>query len=91
MHPAENWGGGWVPIYTVGWAEAYLRAKYHLDPFSRLAAINMGRIFLGGEVLRPLPFGEGERGAYLTLSRLGRGLPPYQVAPSTMHPFGRNR
>ena len=48
--------GGWVLIlhHKVTWAEAYLRAKYQLDPSSRLAAINMGRKFLG---LRPL-FGE---------------------------------
>jgi len=31
-------GEGWVPIYhKVAWAEAYLCAKYHLDPSSRLA------------------------------------------------------
>ena len=29
------------------WAEAYLHAKYHLDPSSRLATINMGRKFWG--------------------------------------------
>jgi len=40
--------------------------------------------------LRPL-FGEGERGPHLTQSRLGRGLPPYQVASLSMQPFGRNR
>jgi len=27
----------------VTWAEAYLRAKWHLDPSSRFVAIDMGR------------------------------------------------
>jgi len=43
----ENWGAvtpflgrSWVPIkHSVTWAEAYLRAKFHLDPSSRLATI----------------------------------------------------
>jgi len=26
-----------VVVYSVAWAEAYLRAKWHLDPSSRLA------------------------------------------------------
>jgi len=29
-------------------AEAYLHAKCHLDPSSRLATVNMGRFFSGG-------------------------------------------
>jgi len=45
---AENWGvvplcgsGGWVPIkHNVARADAYLRAKWHLDPSSRLATIH---------------------------------------------------
>jgi len=36
------------------WAEAYLHAKYHLDPSSRLAIINMGR-----KCGALPPFGEG--------------------------------
>ena len=53
-------GSGLGPHLTpqVAWAEAYLRAKYHLDPSSRLATINMGRKFGGG--LRPLFWGGGE-------------------------------
>jgi len=35
-------------------------------------------------------FGEG-RGPHLTQSRLGRVLPPYQVASSSMQSYGRNR
>ena len=34
---------------------------------------------------------EGERGPHLTQSRLGRGLPPYQVTSWSLQPFGRNR
>jgi len=30
-------------LYNVVWAEAYLRTKWHLDPCSRSAAIDMGR------------------------------------------------
>ena len=48
-------GASWVPSNTVAWAEAYLRAKCHLDPSSRSVTMNMGRKFGG---LRPL-FGEG--------------------------------
>ena len=42
--------------------EAYLHAKYYLDPSSRLATINVGRFFGGGSA----PFGRGERGPRLT-------------------------
>jgi len=41
----------------------------------RLATIDMGRK-VGGAV----PLSVGEPGPYLTQCRLGRGLPPYQVA-----------
>jgi len=112
----------------VTWAEAYLHAKCHLDPSSRLATINMGQKFgkgapppfWGGRTgspsntkspgLRPTstpsgiwmhqaiwpqqkwaekknlggggsaPFWRGGAGPHLTQSRLGWGLPPYQVA-----------
>ena len=44
---AENWGLcpflGECPTQYVPWAEAYLRAKWHLDPSSRLAIMDMGR------------------------------------------------
>jgi len=47
---AENWGlctfrggGAGSPSNTVAYAEAYLRTKWHLDPCSRLTAINVGR------------------------------------------------
>ena len=36
------WGLGphWIPIqYNVAWVEAYLFAKWHLDPSNRLATI----------------------------------------------------
>jgi len=47
----------------------------------------MGRKF-GAD---PRPFGEGERGPYLTQSRLGRDLPPCQVPASFIQPFGHNK
>ena len=81
----ENYGGGLCPfrgekldphLTQFGEGRGYFHAKFHLDPSSRLATINMGRK-LGA--LRPL-IGEGERGLHLTQCRLGRGLPPYQVA-----------
>jgi len=38
------WGGGWVPIEDkVPWAEAYLHTKWHLEPSSRLATVEMSR------------------------------------------------
>jgi len=30
------------PSNTVAWAEAYLRTKWHVDPCSRLATIDVG-------------------------------------------------
>jgi len=41
----------------------------------RLATIAMGR-----KLGALLPFGEGELGSHVTQCRLGRALPPYQVA-----------
>ena len=70
----------------VHWAEAYLHAKYQLDPSTRLATVNVGRKF-GGSA----PFWGRERGPHLTQSRMGRGLPPYQVGSLSMQPFRRNR
>jgi len=43
-----------ILYYNVVWAEAYLRTKWHLDPCSCLAAIDMGR-----KLGTPPPFGEG--------------------------------
>jgi len=41
---APVWRGRWVPIqHNVARAEAYLHAKFHLDPCSRLATTDMGR------------------------------------------------
>ena len=39
----------------------------------------------------PLSAGAGERGHYLIHCGLGQGLPPYQVASLSIHPFGHNR
>jgi len=36
--------GSWFPIlHNVAWAEAYLYTKWHLDPCSRMATVDMGR------------------------------------------------
>jgi len=32
-----------LAVYSVAWAEAYLRTKWRLDPSSRLVTIDMGR------------------------------------------------
>jgi len=60
----------------VAWTKAHLRAKCHLDPPSRLAAIDMTKNWGGGSAL----YGERELGPHLTQCRLSRGLPLYQVA-----------
>ena len=61
---------------NVAWANAYFRTKWHPDPSSCLATIDMGRE--SGACCAP--FRGGELGPHLTQCRLGRGLPPYQVA-----------
>jgi len=38
-----------------------------------------------------VPLSMGELGPYLTQCCLGRGLPPYQVEPWSIQPFGQNR
>jgi len=41
--------GSWITTqHDVGWAEAYLSTKWHLDPLSRLVTTNMGRKLGGG-------------------------------------------
>jgi len=50
----------------VAWAETYLHTKWHLDPFSRLATIDIGQ-----KLGAPSPFGQGELGPHLTQRRLG--------------------
>jgi len=84
---AENWGlcpfGGKGDgslsnaVWSGGQADAYLHAKFHLDPSSRLATTDMGRKLRGG--LCPF-FGKVELGPHLTQCGLGRGLPAYQLA-----------
>ena len=72
------------PSNTVthcGLHTSYLHIKWHLDPFSRLATIDVGRKVGGGLLWPVVPFlGRGLLGPQLTKCRLGRGLPPYQVA-----------
>jgi len=49
----------WVPIqHNVARAEAYLHAKFHLDPCSHLATTDMGR-----KLGAPPPFGVGGAGS----------------------------
>ena len=51
--------GSWVRIqHNVAWAKAYLHAKCHHDPFSRLATVDMGRK-LGGKLCPVLGRGAG--------------------------------
>ena len=68
-------GGEMGPIkHDVAWAEIYLRIKWHLDPSSRLATVDMGR------KLGAVPFyWGGELGPHLTQCGLGQGLSPCQV------------
>ena len=77
---AKNCGSPFVwgscpHLAHCGLDEAHLHAKCRLDPSSRLATVDMGQ-----KMGVPPLFGEGELGPHLTQSRLGRGLPPYQVA-----------
>jgi len=88
--------GSWVPspqsrrqcYNTVAWAEAYLRTKWHLDPSSRLATIDIGQKW---GIVVPLWRELGDLVPHLTQCGLSRGLPPYQLA-SYIHiqPFGHN-
>jgi len=67
--------GSWVPIlHNMAWAEAYIHTKWQPDPSSRLATIDMVR------KVGAMPLFRGKLGLHLTQCRLGRGLPPYQVA-----------
>ena len=92
--PRNGWGRcavffwvSWVPIeHKVAWAEAYLHTKWHLiHPAvwpQRTLAENWGGL---------CPFRGGGLCPHLTQCRVGRGLPPYQVASSSVQPFGHNR
>ena len=55
---------------------------------NRLAKIDMGRKVVAAV---PLSVGMGALGPHLAQCRLGRGLPPYQVASLSTQPFGHNR
>ena len=73
-------------VNNVAWAEAYLCTKWHLDPTSHLATTDMGRkLEEGCARLR-----RGKLGPHLTQCGLGLGLSPYQVATSSIQPFGHN-
>ena len=80
-------GVSWVCIqHNVAWAKAYLRAKWHLYPSSRLATVDTGRKVSGLQCSF-----WGRLGPDLTQYCLGRGLPLYQVPPSSIQPFGSKR
>jgi len=66
----------------MAWAEAHLRTKWHLDPFSRLATTDMGRK-LGA---CPLFSGGGELGPHVAQCGMGRSLPPCQNAKCRLDP-----
>jgi len=67
-----------LAVHSVAWAEGYLCTKWHLDPSSHLATIDMGQELWGRGLLNHFL---GEMGLHLTQRGLGQGLPPYQVAP----------
>jgi len=80
--PKTGWGQGPFFLWELGFhrtpsrlGRAYHKSKWHLSPSSPLATTDIGRK-LGGCA----PLAEGEVGPHLTQCRLGRGLPPYQVA-----------
>jgi len=71
------WEGSWVLIlHNVAWAEAYLHTKWHPNPPSRLTTTDMDQNWGRGTV----PPSLAAAGPHLTQCRLGRDLPPYQVA-----------
>jgi len=66
-------------LVQCGQAEAYYAAKWHLDPSSRLATINMDRGLYGR---RPLPASVNfECGAAVPLSVVQARSPSYTVWP----------
>ena len=78
--------GSWVPIeHNVAWPTPR-PSQWHLSPI-QLFGHNGHWPIIGGCV----PFGEGELGLHLTQCRVGRRLPPYQAASSSLQPFGHNR
>jgi len=60
-------------VYNVALVEAYLRTKWHLDPSSRLATIDIGR-----KLGAMSPFWVGQLAPQLAQCGRGRGLPPCQ-------------
>jgi len=70
---------------NVAWAKAYLITKWHLDPSSRLTTTDIGQNW------GLCPFWGREQGPRLAQCRLGRCLPPYQVASWSIQPFRHNR
>ena len=81
----QKLGGVGVPFFLgvagspvehkVAWAEAYLHPKWHRSPSSRLATDIGRKLGRGCD-----PLGEGQLGPCVAQCRLGRGLPPYEVA-----------
>ena len=85
--PVFFWGGELGLNRTQSrLGRGYLHTKCHLSPCSRLAATDIGR-----KLGNCAPLGEWELGPHLTQCRLGRGIPPYQMASWYIQPFGHNR
>jgi len=83
--------GGWVPITQslLGWGiPPYQVPSWCIQMFGHNKDGPKIWPKIGGSTP---PFGEGQQGPYLTQSRLGWGLAPYQVTSWSMQPFGRNR
>jgi len=78
---APFWEGELGPHVTHGGMgrglPPYNRTKWHLDPSSSLATMDMDRKLGRGAVP---PFWGGELGPHLAHCGLGRGLPPRQLA-----------
>ena len=84
--PKNGWGlchcfwRSWVPIeHKVAWAEAYLHAKWHLSPSSRLATTDIGR------KLGLCPFRGGRAGSPSNTMSSG---PRSTSLTSSIQPFG---
>jgi len=70
----------------VAWAEVYLRSPYQVADILIHPAVWAQHTWAENKGCAPL----GELGFHLTQCRLGRGLPPHQVASGSVQPFCHN-
>ena len=68
---------GCLSVEPIRVTELLYKTSAVAEMGDRLATIDMSRKVGGGGLLCPFP---GGMGPHLTQRRLGRGLPPYQVA-----------